>query len=496
MRRSTNYAEQRAWHDAEGQKVVLLGMNPFERSDDSWSKSATLYCAQDDTGCQAALSRLGGRGLDGISTLMPATASNRAPVKSKLNLERPALRDATNCGPGRPAAVKHVAPLGDLFADIDEAALAKVWIAHGMLLHETCAQMTEEAERAETQGEDMENRIKRVTTVSLDEVLELADESRRICLVALERLIAKARQSRAQSLSSTSDDQRVTETLSRDCKCGVSAQRFVVQKDGPNQGRAFFKCASVQGCGFWEWEDREPSKKTCVGPDLAANLPVSTGGRVCSCGIDCARLISNTAANPGRAFFKCAECGFFEWEDGTACTAATVPPPRVAINERLTATELLDVGESILDFNRENATTFGHGSFRPGQREVVEAAMHGRDCFVLMPTGGGKSLCYQLPAWCCPGLAVVFSPLVSLIQDQINSMNECGIKSTTLSASSPANYAEISAALNDLPAHGEYKLLYMTPEKLAHSDHSKHLLHKLAMRGRLSRFVVDEACVL
>lgn len=356
--------------------------------------------------------------------------------------------------------------------------------------------MTEEAERAETQCENVEDPTPSITTVSLDEVLELADESRRICLVALERLIAKTRESGAQPLSSTLNDRREQDTLSRDCKCGVSAQRFVVQKDGPNRGRAFFKCANLQGCGFWEWEDREPSKNTCIGQDVAANIHVSSSGRVCSCGVDCARLISNTAANPGRAFFKCTECGFFEWEDGAACAAATIPLARAPLHSREAATESLQVGDTVLDFSRENATTFGHRSFRPGQREVVEAAMHGRDCFVLMPTGGGKSLCYQLPAWCCPGLAVVFSPLVSLIQDQINSMNECGVKSTALSASSPANYAEISAALNDLPAHGEYKLLYMTPEKLAHSDHSKHLLHKLAMRGRLSRFVVDEAYVL
>ena len=123
----------------------------------------------------------------------------------------------------------------------------------------------------------------------------------------------------------------------------------------------------------------------------------------------------------------------------------------------------------VLDFDRENRHTFGHRAFRPGQREVVAAAMAGRDCFVLMPTGGGKSLCYQLPAWCEPGLAVVFSPLVSLIQDQVDTMNECGVRAAALAGGAAAARDDTLRELGTLPPHGHVKVLYLTPEKFAHS---------------------------
>ena len=81
----------------------------------------------------------------------------------------------------------------------------------------------------------------------------------------------------------------------------------------------------------------------------------------------------------------------------------------------------------VLDFDRENRHTFGHRAFRPGQREVVAAAMAGRDCFVLMPTGGGKSLCYQVPGVVDGdhgrGITIVVSPLISLIQDQLEQLH-------------------------------------------------------------------------
>ena len=133
---------------------------------------------------------------------------------------------------------------------------------------------------------------------------------------------------------------------------------------------------------------------------------------------------------------------------------------------------------------------FGHSNFRTGQQECIEAALAGRDVFCLMPTGGGKSIVYQLPAVCCEGLAVVFSPLVSLIQDQVDQMNAVGIRAAYMSAdkedenrgvmdeifrySSSAGQGTLTQA-NFSTSHSRepIKLLYVTPERFAKSEHLK-----------------------
>src|SRR5438876_10532132 len=106
---------------------------------------------------------------------------------------------------------------------------------------------------------------------------------------------------------------------------------------------------------------------------------------------------------------------------------------------------------------------FGHESFRAGQREIIEYALRGYDAFVLMPTGGGKSLVYQLPALLLPGLTVVISPLIALLQDQVDRMRANGIDATFVNSSlSPEErYERERAALN-----GRLKLLYVAPERL------------------------------
>src|SRR3954471_23174877 len=101
--------------------------------------------------------------------------------------------------------------------------------------------------------------------------------------------------------------------------------------------------------------------------------------------------------------------------------------------------------------------TFGYGTFRPLQREIIEATLAGQDVFALLPTGGGKSLCFQLPALLRPGLTVVVSPLIALMKDQVDALQATGVAATFLNSSLSAD--EARSRLRGLH-RGEYKLLY------------------------------------
>lgn len=128
---------------------------------------------------------------------------------------------------------------------------------------------------------------------------------------------------------------------------------------------------------------------------------------------------------------------------------------------------------------------FGFSSFRPNQEEIVRALMGGRDVFAVMPTGGGKSLCYQLPAVLMPGAALVVSPLISLMKDQVDGARANGIRAAFLNSS--LDFAEQSAVLRSLQSE-ELDLLYVAPERFA-LDHFRELL----LRSRISMAVIDEA---
>ncbi|RMD94957.1 MAG: DNA helicase RecQ [Alphaproteobacteria bacterium] len=131
---------------------------------------------------------------------------------------------------------------------------------------------------------------------------------------------------------------------------------------------------------------------------------------------------------------------------------------------------------------------FGFDSFRPGQREIVEAVAAGRDVLAIMPTGGGKSLCYQLPALMREGVTVVISPLIALMRDQVRALAQAGVEAGALTSGNTEE--ETEAVFSALDA-GRLKLLYMAPERLASTATA-------AMLGRIgtSAIAVDEAhCV-
>jgi ATP-dependent DNA helicase RecQ len=135
---------------------------------------------------------------------------------------------------------------------------------------------------------------------------------------------------------------------------------------------------------------------------------------------------------------------------------------------------------------------FGHDAFRPGQLEVVEQILAGRDSFVLMPTGGGKSLIYQLPALVLPGLTVVISPLIALMHDQVDRLKANGIAATFIN-SSLSNAERMQRELAAI--NGELNLLYVAPERLMGSNFLS-LLDQVQEHVGLSLLAVDEAhCV-
>ncbi|MEO1680944.1 MAG: DNA helicase RecQ [Pseudomonadota bacterium] len=131
---------------------------------------------------------------------------------------------------------------------------------------------------------------------------------------------------------------------------------------------------------------------------------------------------------------------------------------------------------------------FGFDAFRPGQAEVVDAVTAGEDTLAIMPTGGGKSLCYQLPALCRPGVTLVVSPLIALMRDQVRALREAGVAAGALTSGNTEN--ETDAVWRGLEA-GDLKLLYLAPERLA-SGGMDRALH----RAGVTMIAVDEAhCV-
>jgi ATP-dependent DNA helicase RecQ len=133
-------------------------------------------------------------------------------------------------------------------------------------------------------------------------------------------------------------------------------------------------------------------------------------------------------------------------------------------------------------------SVFGFGAFRPGQEEIVRAVLEGENVLAVMPTGSGKSLCYQLPAIARPGLTLVVSPLIALMRDQVRALTAAGVAAGSLNSSNePAENARVMSLLRS----DELKLLYVAPERLARPD----MVETLA-ESNVKMMAIDEAhCV-
>ena len=131
---------------------------------------------------------------------------------------------------------------------------------------------------------------------------------------------------------------------------------------------------------------------------------------------------------------------------------------------------------------------FGHDSFRPGQEQLVDALLSGRDVLGIMPTGAGKSMCYQIPALMLPGVTLVISPLISLMKDQVAALKSAGVPAAFLNSSLTPRQLDLAT---ERAAQGMYRIIYVAPERLETLS-----FMDFARRTRISMVAVDEAhCV-
>ena len=138
-----------------------------------------------------------------------------------------------------------------------------------------------------------------------------------------------------------------------------------------------------------------------------------------------------------------------------------------------------------MELEKQLKRYFGYSTFRPLQKEIVSSILEGRDTFALLPTGAGKSICFQLPALLLPGITIVVSPLIALMQDQVENLIKKGISATLISSTLSTDEAE--GRLELIKLH-KYKVIYVAPERLV----NKKFL-RVCKSIDISLVVVDEA---
>ncbi len=131
---------------------------------------------------------------------------------------------------------------------------------------------------------------------------------------------------------------------------------------------------------------------------------------------------------------------------------------------------------------------FGYDGFRENQREIIETVLGGEDAFVLMPTGSGKSICYQIPSMLKPGVSIVISPLIALMEDQVKALQQNGVKAACLNSTLPYREAQ---NVQQMAADDRLDMLYVAPERFLTPDF-QHFLTRITP----ALFAIDEAhCV-
>lgn len=149
---------------------------------------------------------------------------------------------------------------------------------------------------------------------------------------------------------------------------------------------------------------------------------------------------------------------------------------------------MIDKGKKMSDKLSVLKDYFGHDSFRDGQEQIVDALLDGRDALCIMPTGAGKSMCYQIPALLFDGVTIVVSPLISLMKDQVGSLVQSGVPAAYINSS--LSYPQFLRVLSNTE-HGKYKIIYVAPERLL-TDGFLDTCKKI----KISMVAVDEAhCV-
>lgn len=352
-------------------------------------------------------------------------------------------------------------------------------------------------------------------------------------------------QSSKMPLSSVSNPLNITASrVVRQCHCNIECEISTITNS--SMSKRSFLCRRM-ACSFLEWIEDEGSSKTSHNTENHFTTPYVQSSHI---------VAGNAWTNGDSRSFTVDQQYPSEYQEGannasfngssnynnnnnnnysTALTEVPINNGVQAFDNYQQSTSSYNNNYNYNSFSSAKLTTdiksirnprvevqkrFGHREFRTGQWDCIEAALQGRDVFCLMPTGGGKSMVYQLPAWCCLGISVVFSPLISLIQDQVDALNAMGIRAVCLSQSATGQDYESSEGrmlLQELRSYHNnstktfanlspseqariqkedeqrIKMLYVTPEKFSRSPAIRSLLQQLMHHQLLSRFVLDEA---